>query len=486
MIYKITRLSFLFVLSALCSSAYAGVQDKGYTIKIKVKGIKDSRLLLANYYADKQYLRDSAVLDAKGYYVFKGKEKLEQGLYTVAGESKVKYFDIVVDDVQNMTLETDTSDFNKQMKITGSAENAYFFEYLKFMQLRYEELTPYQDLYRGVKNRNKDSADMLMKKMTSIDSSVKEFKKNFIVRYPSAFFSKVLLLMQEPEIPEAPKNADGSIDSTFAYKYYKAHYWDKVDLADDRLLRTPLFTEKLKKYFDNIVLQQPDSVFKEANMLIEKTKGNKEMFKYLVIFTTNRSETSDIMGMDAAFVYMAKKYYATGKAYWVDSTTLFRINDRVSKLEPILIGKQAPPLNLADSTLARFISLYSVKATYTVVVFWDPSCGHCQKEIPKLVEEYDKMLKAGMDVKIYSVCSSSQVEEWKKYIKEKKHDKFINVIDHDISRKNYDITSTPQFFILDANKKIIAKRLVSEQLEDFLKRYSEGQNRQIRLRNEEE
>ena len=356
------------------------------------------------------------------------------------------------------------------------------------MQAQSENMMPLQEAHKRNTTTNQDSAAIYKKQMSVMDSTVQDYKKNFISRYPKALFPKVLLMMQEVDVPEAPKLPNGQIDSTFGYRYYKAHYWDKVDLADDRLLRTPLFNDKFKRFFDNVVIQQPDTVFKEAVKMIDRTNGNKEMFKYLVVTITNRCETSDIMGMDAGFVHMVNKYYRTNQAYWVDTASLVRIIKRADDLTPIMLGKIAPPLNSYDSTLTRPIPLYGVKAKYTVVVFWDPGCGHCQKEMPKMVTAHKKMLADKMDVQVYSVCATSQVEEWKKYIRDNKHTSFINVVDHDLSRRQYDVTSTPVFFILDENKKIIAKRLVSEQIEDFLKRHStlNGKQQIVQLQQMEE
>ncbi|HRP45816.1 MAG TPA: redoxin domain-containing protein, partial [Ginsengibacter sp.] len=40
---------------------------------------------------------------------------------------------------------------------------------------------------------------------------------------------------------------------------------------------------------------------------------------------------------------------------------------------------------------------------FTIVAFWDPDCGHCKKEIPRLAEVYHKMKKDGIDIETYSV-----------------------------------------------------------------------------------
>lgn len=64
--------------------------------------------------------------------------------------------------------------------------------------------------------------------------------------------------------------------------------------------------------------------------------------------------------------------------------------------------------------------------------------------------------------------------EWFKYIKEKELN-WINVADLDLKsnfRAYYDIYSTPVIYVLDRNKKIIAKRIDVENLGDFLTNYS--------------
>ena len=57
--------------------------QEGYQVKVKVAGVRDSMCYLANYFGDKQYLKDSCLADAQGSFVFKGKEKLGGGIYLV-------------------------------------------------------------------------------------------------------------------------------------------------------------------------------------------------------------------------------------------------------------------------------------------------------------------------------------------------------------------------------------------------------------------
>lgn len=216
---------------------------------------------------------------------------------------------------------------------------------------------------------------------------------------------------------------------------------------------------------DKWTAQTPDSLNVSADYLIEHSKPNKEMFKYMVWWTTLTYETSKNMGMDAVFVHIVDKYYKTKQAYWVDSTQLYKISEKATILKPILIGKRAPEISMPDS-LGEYISMSNIKAKYTIIVFWDQGCGHCKKEIPKLMELYNKIKSKG--VAVYAIETEDKADEWKKFIKDNKLN-WINVREPDhyrraVAKKIYDIQSTPIIYLLDENKIIKAKHIDSEQL----------------------
>ncbi|MDF2436755.1 MAG: hypothetical protein K0Q95_1131 [Bacteroidota bacterium] len=444
---------------------------EGYNIRINAKGVKPQTMCqLARYYGDKQYIVDSAKSNEKGEVVFKGTEKWPQGIYLFVPPGKNKYFDFVMDEEQNFSIETDTADFIKSMKIKGSEENKFFYDYQNFMSGKQKQIEPLQTSYKRLKDSNKDSAKLIADKMAVIDKEVKEYKNDFIKNNPKSFVAKLFKAMDEPEIPEAPMLPNGKKDSTFAYRYYKTHFFDNFDLTDDRLLRSPIFHNKIKQYMDKLTPQTPDSINVSADYLIERSRSNQEVFKYLVYWLTYTYESSKIMGMDAVFVHMVNSYYVTNQAFWVDSTQLYKITKRGRELEPLLIGKKAPMINMPDST-GKYISLYDIKSKYTVVVFWDHGCGHCKKEIPKLEEVYTKKLKA-KGVQVYAVETEDKPQDWKKFLREN-HLNWINVQELDsykraVTKKIYDIYSTPVIYLLDENKVIKAKRIEAEQLENLI------------------
>ena len=92
-----------------------------------------------------------------------------------------------------------------------------------------------------------------------------------------------------------------------------------------------------------------------------------------------------------------------------------------------------------------------------------------KKEMPKIKHNIDSLTNLGYDITTFAVATEFDKEEWKKFIKDQKTEDWINVADinHDEEgnpvassdwRDKYDIYSTPVVYLLDKNKKILAKK----------------------------
>lgn len=465
---QIKKMKKQILLLVLIVSALTSFAAGGYKIKFNFKQLNEGTIKLAYYYGDKQYVKDTAIVDKTGKVEFSGKEDLPAGIYLVVFPS-TKYFEILVDKEQKFTVDVDTTDLIFGVKINGSKDNVDFYQYLQDInktQKDGEKLKKQMD----EANSEKDKAN-IKAQLTELEKEYKNIKTRFIDQHPDALLSKVFKAAYEPEIPEAPLLANGKKDSTFAYRYFKFHYFDQIDMKDERLIRSPVLANKVKTYMEKLTPQIPDSINKAADFVIGLSDGKNELYKWLVYWITNNYEKSNMMGMDAVFVHMAKEYYLSGKAYWIDTAQQNKIRKRVSDLEPNLIGKKATNLKLLKPDFHQ-IQLYDLKSTYTILYFWDPSCGHCQKITPKLLEFYDAYKKE-FDLEVLAVYTETDTTEWFKTIKEKKLI-WINAGDllwNTNFKKYYDIYSTPVIYVLDRQKKIIAKRIDVEQLPDFLRNH---------------
>lgn len=447
---------------------------EGYDLKFKVSGLKDSMIFIANYYGEKQYLKDSTYCDANGNVNFKGADLLPGGIYLFVFPNKT-YFEFLIDKEQKFSMECTMDNVISTMKVKGSEDNRLFYEYLNFIQERSKEVEPLKVKLQSQKDA-KTPTDATEAEIKKIDQKVADYKNDYISKFPQSLLAAIFKASKDPEIPELPVKSDGKRDSSFAYYYYRDHYFDNLDLSDERLLRTPVYHSKLSFYMKNLLISIPDSLIPYLDTLVKKSSGSKETFKYMVWLLTNTYETSNIMGMDAVFVHLVKNYYTKEKAFWVDDATLFKIQDRARILEPILIGKKVKNLILTD-TLDAYQALYNVDAPFTILYFWDPDCGHCKKATPKVKAYYDKAKSKG--VKVFAVCSEVEIDKWKAYIRENKLD-WINVADPKLQnnfRQEFDILTTPQIFILDKDKKIVAKKIDEENMEKILDRELDSLNK---------
>ena len=482
------KITTIIILSTIAFTAYTqsvfninnNTKD-GYKISGEVKNLQDSTVMLAYYFGGKQYATDTANI-TNGKFTFEGEEALKGGMYLVV-LSENKYFDLIISE-QNFSFSTRLDDLVGAMTFKDSKENPPFYEYLNFITDMQKEVTP---IRQKLETSEGETKNKLQEKANTIDLKVKKFRADFMIRNENKFFSKIVLATTEIEIPEAPLDSTGNPDKIFPYLFYKKHFWDNIDFSDERMLRTPIFFNKMDQYLDKLTAKHPDSINISADILVEKSKENEEIFQYVVSYITSNYERSKIMGMDAVFVHMVEKYYITNQCNWVDSIQLVKIADRAQKIAPNLIGRKASDFldiygrPFMKDTLGVTHTLQEINADYTVLVFFGPTCGHCKKEMPKIKHDVDSLIFNGYDIKTFAVATEFDKKEWKKFINMQKTGDWINVADinHDDEgnpvassdwRDKYDIYSTPVIYLLDKEKKIIAKRITHKQIVEIISR----------------
>ena len=482
-----TRSGILCFLLLLSATYFAQGKD-GYQIKVKIDNLSNDTIFLAYHFGDKQYMKDTVKLDSKGMGVFEGDKALPGGFYLIVYPNK-SYFEIIINE-QFFSVENDTSDYQTNFKSTGTIENKIFYDDIAFIAKKHREKTALDAEYKSADGK-KEKQDEVKKKLEALDNEVKAYRQKLKQEYPNTFYAKFLKSIDEIEIPECPKDSNGGcIDSLFQYKYYRAHYFDNIDFTDDRMLRTPTFYRKVMDFLGKMIPQAPDTLSVYCDVILEKARPNDEMFKFWLISLLNHYANSKVMCQEAVYVHLVENYYAKGDASWTAEEDLVRITDRAKKLKPTLCNRVAPNMFLRDLN-NNIIPMHSVKAKYLMLYFFDPDCGHCKKETPQMLAAYRKVVDTmHVDFKVYAaptmhlhkgdyddnnnpVFSEDPKDRnpWPNFVKEYKMEQWINVADlyqQDNFRANYDINSTPSVLLLDADKKILAKRFSPDQLSKII------------------
>ncbi|WP_430812211.1 MULTISPECIES: redoxin domain-containing protein [unclassified Carboxylicivirga] len=464
---------YLHTITALLCISLSGVQAQGHRIHVNINNYSDSTLILGYYFNKKMLVKDTTFINEKGNFVFEGEDKLDEGLYVLFLEDK-SYFDLLIGSDQSMNISTSKDDLLNNMKLEGAPESTDFLGYQQYMISKQREAAPIQEQLKAAPDAARKK--MLQEQMATLSEDVNKKYETLVKKYPNSFLSLFLKATQEVEVPrmQAPQGSlnPDSVVQRMRYDYYKAHYFDNIQMNDARMLRTPFFTNKLDTYFDKVVLQVPDTLIKESHRVIAMAQGNYEMEKYLIQHLFNRANESKIMGMDALLVALGETYYLSGHADWVDEDFLTKLKERVHKIKPNLLGQKAADFKM-QSHNGEFFRLSEVSADISILVFWEPECGHCSKEVPKLnTDVWQKY--SDQHIKIIAVYTQWEKEPWVDFINQHGLHEWIHLYDpynKSNFRNNYDIYSTPVIYILDKDKKILAKRISAEQIPGFLDHY---------------
>ena len=227
-------------------------------------------------------------------------------------------------------------------------------------------------------------------------------------------------------------------------------------------------------YFSTVLIQHPDSINKEIDRIFAKCSAEQKVFQFVAVFLFNHFRESEIMGHDAVVVKLADDIYLSGKADWTTKEWRDNLRREVDRVRPNLIGVKGHDL-VMNTFNGVMVSLYDIKKEFVILYFWEPNCGHCQEATPKLKAYYDEAKNEGVEV--FAVCTQADRAKWEKYIQDNKLD-WINGWDPQRASNfdyYYNVTSTPSVFILDRNKKIIAKKLPVEQIGAFIQNYRKYQ-----------
>ncbi|MGC6428883.1 MAG: DUF5106 domain-containing protein [Flavobacteriales bacterium] len=468
---KKSILSLIVVVYSMSSFAQSRKTDF-YEFNGNIKGIKDTTCMLAYYFGDKQFAKDTAIIDGNGNFQFKGDEGLLHGMYMIVFPNS-KYMEIVVAE-NEFSFTSDIDNLISETRFTNSDENQKFYGYLQYLEEKKEVLSNYRNKLETIQLSQKAN---IQNEMNKINSEMLKHQQDFIVQNPNILFTAILKSSEEIKVPSPPILENGSIDSTFQYRYYKKHFYDNFDFSDERLLRTPIFHSKLNTYIENLTPKHADSIIVSCDYLIEKSRANIEVFKYVVSYLTSTYERSKIMGLEKVFVHLVKKHFSTGEVDWLDETQIFNIVDRAETIEPLMIGQIAPNLSLRD-TSENVRVLHQITNDFTVLIFYDPDCGHCKKELPVIKQKQDQWLADGISVEVYCVSVELDKEKWLEFIRTYDTGDWINVaefrtyVDGEYNRENdmyvtpfpyikqlYDINGTPKVYLLDKDKRILVNAI---------------------------
>lgn len=463
----------------------ASLSGQGYQIEIQLQGLSGDTVILGEYLTTRMVPKDTIVVDQKGRGVFEGETAFVGGLYLIYYSPR-HYFDMLLGENQEFSLIADTSDLVGSVRFTGSEDNQIFQDYKNFLQEKREELQQQQSFLAGA-NSASDTAQ-IREKQDQINGEMEAYMDRIESEHASLFVVDFIGATREPLPPDDLLTGVKRHDDSLRFFYYRQHYFDRFDPFNVRLYHTPLYENKIMNYLSRAVIQHPDSLIAASDFLLEGAKIDEDLYRYMLITLFNHFAESKFMGMDVVYFHIAEYYYIPD-ATWSSEEFITKLKDNLAKNKPTLIGQKAPNLILREVSNEHFemaaqdtaikrdphigqdFFLYSRESKFTILYFWEADCGHCQKATPALYEVFTRLKDQDVEViSVHAINSVEGKEKWVDFVNEHHLYDWMNCWSpySNEFRSLYNLQSYPQLFVLDHEKKIVAKRITPEQAERII------------------
>ncbi len=444
--------------------------DSTANIEIVIDGFAGGKVMLYRQYG--QYMAndkmDSLEVAAGSSMTFRKDRPYPSGMYYLVMPDR-SFIAFILEKDQNMKLRTSISDLTGNMVISDCIDNELYYKDVAFETVyrpRAEALLEARNLLPGGSTEWNVKNDEYNQFVAERKAHIAWFSEN----HPKSFFTQFKIAGQNPDVVQKFK-ADGSIDTLAQVSQYRRDFFNNTKINDERLLYTPVTGNKVRKYLDELIPFDTDSAIACINDLIARTSGSRECFKYVLNQCALKFKEPTFIGGDSVFVYIIDNYFTAQKAWWETPESLERIQKLAAEMRPSLVGKTAQDLRCRSVTGASE-SLFDLKSRIIALYIYSVECDHCRERTPSLVKVFSEWKSRGLDV--FALCIEKDESKWKGFVKQYGMGGMHNVFDPAYESqyyRKYHIDNTPELYIIDASRKIIARDLHPGDLPKILVKY---------------
>ena len=401
-----------------------------------------------------KYIENADIVN--GVFTFTLPETANTGVYRLMYDIKNRLFVDVIYNNEDVSFTFDPKNPDEQIQFITSKENQIYHQYLTETATIQRQLDSLQVFYFSSPEK-----DRITKLYLEQHATLKKVQQDFELQSKNKMASHFIKASARYTTQKPIENPQGYLNSV------KTHFFDFIDFNDKILLNSTFINDKIIDY-----------IFYLNNS--EDTEINTELQKYAIstVITKIGDNLNFVKDLEESLLYnftqqqnvpMAK--YMLENHYNKLPISLQDIafkKDMKAQLKTV-IGNKAPNILWTDNSVSK--DLYSLtNAEYYVVVFWSSSCGHCLKEMPILYDYLKdntktKVIAVGLEKEETKADWETLIVDYKEFIHVYGANKWKNKF-----AREYGVNSTPSFFVLNANKKIVAKPYDVAKLKIFLEK----------------
>lgn len=438
-------------------------------IKVEINGLPNGYCRVIGMVGDQNYLADS-VLATNGIATITRENPLDPGLFYFVFPDRRTFVQFLADKDQEFNLKSDVSNLVGKMQVEGSLDNELFYGNQQF-EMKWRKSYDSTDAALKAQPQGSMNIAFLENKKEELVKARKAEVQSYPAKYPDSFFTIFKVAGQNPDLTY-PKKTNGTLDTLAQLVNYRNDYWNGVDLGDIRLLRTPVVANKLTNYISKLTPQNPDSLVKYSDIVVRKSLGDKEVFKFVINWIAIKYEKPKMMGGEKILVHLVDNFFTDEQAFWYKDSPeeLKKIRKKVADMRPSMVGNVGQDLRCRNIN-GEYETLYGMGTPIKILWMYSYTCSHCKERTPALVELLAKWKAQGVDV--YALCLDPEEDKWKEFVETYNMSSFHNVIDPNYESryyKKYHVDITPEAFVLDENNIIVAKDLHPNQLESVIEK----------------
>lgn len=445
------------------------IQAQSYRIEIEIPDLPNQLVRIGHHSGPDVFVVDSAMTNATGQAVLSGNKALEKGVYFMVMPSSA-HFDFLVTEKQNLKIYTHQYHTLDSLKIAGDIQNVAFVDFQKKIG-EYNRLSRQLGIEKQFYARNKDSIASIDKRLQLIESERGELFDSLANMFSGSVFGDIIQAMIPVETPVTVQMWRTDNPRRY-FDYLSHHFFDNINFAEPAVFNAPVHVfhnqlEQYCKYFLNARVDSLHLVKSEVDYLLNKASASETASRYVISYLMDNYEQPSMVGMDALFVYLSKEYFENGKIPWASDAMVQEISRRAGLLEMNLVGNTAVNLKFPDRN-GEMHSLHDGHGRYTVLWFYETDCNLCKQETPKLKGVYDDL--QAMNIDLITINIDQNKERWESFIDDKQLT-FLNLWNAENNptlQYAYGTHKTPRLYILNAEKKIVAKDVSVSKLLDYI------------------
>lgn len=447
--------------------------------EIPTKG-KDSKkeleIVISKYFQDSFQVFQSKLIPKDSIAVFEFKMNTEDtvGLYSIyindKAEKEINKAEFIWSNSEKLNIESNFYELkNGSISIEKSNEND---AYNRLNAIRKEYEMVFIELLK--KRQNLSPLEKEFKKKSAlIEIETEKFQlvyNNTLAKlseiFPNTYTAKILIPLNLIPVRSVKESWINEFDSYLSF--LNSYYFYHQNTKSDEILHHYSFTEKLFFYLNNFCIKGEMGQKNGIDTIMTAIKDNQKVSNYvynLLLKTYIKLENEELTN------YITHKY-SNGCSLNLPFEELKKLN----AIQTLSVGNITPEISLPNIDNKYFsLKEFCSKNKVTIVFVWMSWCGRCNKELPLLNELYAKF--KSKKIGVYCVSLDEKKENWLNG-NHLIHKDWVNVaelvtIKNSSIVSNFNIHTTPFLFLLDKQGKIIAKNNFGDELQNFIKNYTD-------------